>query len=428
MPINFHSLVPDFNRHHLETINSTLKKAGYECYLVGGSVRDLVMNKIPKEYDFTTNAEPKQVKKLFRTVIDTGIDHGTVTIVLDRINYEVTTYRIDKDYLDGRRPEHVEFGTTLQEDLKRRDFTMNALAYDLQTGQLVDEHFGLNDIENKLIRTIGNPIKRFSEDGLRPIRALRFASTLDFTIEFETKKAIQETKSITQKISLERFQDEILKSFLGDNPAKMIQLLVEENIFPLFVPSLTNSISINPNKIHLLNQVTKEIIGLQLAIAFDSIISDLTLKNLESILRTLKFSGQNIKDSLLFLELMNKWHSIENKNNLTIYQIKKEFLAPVKRHFQQRQVIDKNFLDKMNPIFGIHTETFVKLWEEKHPLLLSDLAVNGNDLAKTFPLFPKTNYGELLAYLLDLVLESPKENEFQRLIIHSAEFINKLSK
>lgn len=164
------------------------------------------MNKIPKEYDFTTNAEPKQVKKLFRTVIDTGIDHGTVTIVLDRINYEVTTYRIDKDYLDGRRPEHVEFGTTLQEDLKRRDFTMNALAYDLQTGQLVDEHFGLNDIENKLIRTIGNPIKRFSEDGLRPIRALRFASTLDFTIEFETKKdnprnKIDHSKDIFRTIS-----------------------------------------------------------------------------------------------------------------------------------------------------------------------------------------------------------------------------------
>ncbi|TGL72868.1 CCA tRNA nucleotidyltransferase [Leptospira jelokensis] len=428
MPINFHSLVPDFYRHHLETIDSTLKKAGYECYLVGGSVRDLVMNKIPKEYDFTTNAEPKQVKKLFRTVIDTGIDHGTVTIVLDKVNYEVTTYRIDKDYHDGRRPEHVEFGTTLEEDLKRRDFTMNALAFDIQTGRLVDEHFGLKDIENKMIRTIGNPIKRFSEDGLRPIRALRFASTLNFTIETETKKAIQETKSITQKVSLERFQDEILKSFLGDNPAKMIQLLVEENIFPLFVPNLSNSISINLNKINSLNQVSNDLVGMQLAFAFDSLISDLTPKNLESILRSLKFSGQNIKDSLLFLELMNKWYSIGNKNSLSFYQIKKELLAPVKRHFQQRLVIDKSFLNKLFPIFGTHTDTLIQVWEEKHPLLLSDLAVNGNDLAKNFPEFPKTNFGELLNYLLDLVLESPKENEFQRLIIHSAEFINKLSK
>lgn len=177
MPIDPQILIPQNNLNHLLQIDSALKGAGFECFLVGGSVRDLVMGKIPKEYDLTTNAEPKQVKRLFRTVIDTGIEHGTVTVVLDKVHYEVTTYRIDKDYTDGRRPDHVEFGTTLSEDLKRRDFTMNALAFDLTTGLLVDEHSGQKDIQERTIRTIGNPIKRFSEDGLRPIRALRFAST-----------------------------------------------------------------------------------------------------------------------------------------------------------------------------------------------------------------------------------------------------------
>lgn len=149
MPIDIHSLVPQNYLNHLLQIDSALKGAGFECYLVGGSVRDLVMGKIPKEYDLTTNAEPKQVKRLFRTVIDTGIEHGTVTVVLDKINYEITTYRIDKDYTDGRRPDHVEFGTTLSEDLKRRDFTMNALAFDIKSGLLVDEHLGIRDIEQK---------------------------------------------------------------------------------------------------------------------------------------------------------------------------------------------------------------------------------------------------------------------------------------
>lgn len=428
MPIELHSLVPEFYKRHLETINSTLKQAGFECYLVGGSVRDLVMKKVPKEYDFTTNAEPKQVKKLFRTVIDTGINHGTVTIVLDKVNYEVTTYRIDKDYIDGRRPEHVEFGTTLHEDLKRRDFTMNALAYDLQSGQLVDEHSGIEDIQKKLIRTIGNPIQRFSEDGLRPIRALRFASTLNFSIEDETKLAIQKTKHITQKISLERFQDEILKSFLGDNPKKMIHLLVDEDIFTLFLPNFEKPFAINENQLNKLNHVTKDLVGMQLTFAFDSIVPHLTDKDLELILRTLKFSGQNIKDSLLFLDLMFKWKELGESKHLSPYQIKKAFLAPVKRHFQNRFVLNSIFWIKLYPIFGDLTNTFITIWEENHPLLLSDLVLNGNDLTKNFPEFPKTKYGELLNSLLDLVLKSPKENEFQKLITHSAEFINNLSK
>ncbi|WP_409036401.1 CCA tRNA nucleotidyltransferase [Leptospira levettii] len=428
LPVNLSSYIPTFHKNHLEIIDSTLKNSGFECYLVGGSVRDLVMKKIPKEYDLTTNAEPKQIKKLFRTVIDTGIEHGTVTIVIDKVNYEVTTYRIDKDYTDGRRPGHVEFGTTLHEDLKRRDFTMNALAFDLQSEELIDDHSGLVDIENQTIRTIGNPIQRFSEDGLRPIRALRFASTLNFTIEEETKKAIHLTKHITQKISLERFQDEILKSFVGENPAKMIQLLAEENIFQIFLPTIPKDLKPNETILYKLNQIPNDLIGFQLAFAFYSILPSLTLKELETHLRTLKFSGQNIKDSILFFDLLTKWNQIENTNSLATYTIKKDYLAPVKRHFLNRYELNQNFFKKLKPIFGDQIETMITIWEKNPPLLLSDLALNGNHLSENFPNLPKTKFGEVLNQLLDLVLQTPKENEYLRLIQHTAEIINKLSK
>ncbi|TGL08581.1 CCA tRNA nucleotidyltransferase [Leptospira bouyouniensis] len=428
MPIDLSSLVPSPHKKHLETIDAALKKAGFECYLVGGSVRDLVMKKIPKEYDLTTNAEPKDVKKLFRTVIDTGIEHGTVTVVLDKVNYEITTYRIDKDYVDGRRPGHVEFGTTLHEDLKRRDFTMNALAYDLKSCELIDEHDGLVDIENKIIRTIGNPIERFTEDGLRPIRALRFASTLNFKIEPETKKAIQLTKHITKKISLERFQDEILKSFLGENPSAMIRLLAEENLFQVFLPTLPNDLTPNEIILDKLNYIPKELVGMQLCFAFYSISPDISLKELETYLRSLKFSGQNIKDTLLFFEILQKWIQNSDKSSLSIYDIKKNYLAPVKRHFNSRYTLDETFFQKLKPIFEDEISRFVSIWNDNPPLLLSDLALNGNHLSENFPNLPKTKFGEVLHLLLELVLHSPKENEFHKLIAQSAEIINNLSK
>ncbi|TGK81311.1 poly-A polymerase [Leptospira noumeaensis] len=427
MPIEIQSLVPEKNLKHLYHIDTALKDAGFECYLVGGSVRDLVMGKAPKEFDLTTNAEPNQVKRLFRTVIDTGIDHGTVTVVLDKINYEVTTYRIDKDYTDGRRPDHVEFGTTLSEDLKRRDFTMNALAFDIKTGVLVDEHSGKKDIEQKIIRTIGDPIKRFTEDGLRPIRALRFASTLDFVIEAETKKAIHETKQITKKISLERFQDEVLKSFSGYKPSRMIQLLAEEDIFQIFLPNLSNRLDPKKSILERLDLISKELTGMQLAFAFYALLGEISYKDLESILRTLKFSGQNTKDCLLFFEFLSRWETKQNFNIEDSFLLKKEYLAPVKRHFQKRFQLDSQFIQKLSPIFGANISEMIRIWEENPPLLLTDLSLNGNHLSESFPDLPKTNYGIILNQLLDLVLHSPKENEYSRLLHHSAVLISNLT-
>ena len=205
-------LIPPKNLEDLQFISRTLNEAGYKCYLVGGSVRDLAIGKVPYEYDLTTSAKPEDVKKIFRKVVDTGIKHGTVTVIVNGEGYEVTTFRLDIGYSDGRRPDAIIYGETLSDDLKRRDFTMNALALDLLTEEFVDEHNGLEDIQNKIIRTIGIPEERFTEDGLRPIRALRFISTLGFSIEEATYRAIYKTRSITAKISVERFHDELNKT------------------------------------------------------------------------------------------------------------------------------------------------------------------------------------------------------------------------
>lgn len=174
-------------------IIDTLEKAGFEAYAVGGCVRDSLMGRIPDDWDITTSAMPEQVKALFRRTVDTGIRHGTVTVLVNGDGYEVTTYRIDGDYEDGRHPKEVSFTRNLQEDLLRRDFTINAMAYSPLKG-LVDIFGGLKDLEAGIIRCVGNPMARFGEDALRILRAVRFSAQLGFVIEPETESAMKEDR------------------------------------------------------------------------------------------------------------------------------------------------------------------------------------------------------------------------------------------
>ena len=194
----------------VERILKTLMEHGYEAYAVGGCVRDAVLGRTPNDWDITTSAKPEAVKRLFRKTIDTGIAHGTVTVMLDHTGYEVTTYRIDGEYEDGRHPKNVEFTGNLVEDLKRRDFTINAMAYNHIHG-LVDAFDGIGDIRCRRIRCVGNPSDRFNEDALRILRAIRFAAGLDFEIEDETRKAVAILAGNLRKISKERIQAELEK-------------------------------------------------------------------------------------------------------------------------------------------------------------------------------------------------------------------------
>lgn len=200
-----------------------LNRDGYEAYAVGGCVRDTLLGRSPEDWDITTSAKPEQVKALFHRTIDTGIQHGTVTVMMGGVGYEVTTYRIDGEYEDGRHPKQVEFTSNLLEDLKRRDFTINAMAYSHETG-IVDAFGGMEDLKNRIIRCVGDPVERFTEDALRILRAIRFSAQLDFQVEQETWNAIGMIGPNLRKVSRERVQMELTKLLCSGHPERISQV------------------------------------------------------------------------------------------------------------------------------------------------------------------------------------------------------------
>ncbi len=206
----------------VKLIIDVLEKNGFEAFAVGGCVRDTILNRDPQDWDITTSAKPQQVKELFHKTLDTGLQHGTVTVMISHVGYEVTTYRIDGEYNDSRHPDSVEFTSNLIEDLKRRDFTINAMAYNPREG-LVDAFEGLKDIDNKVIRCVGNAEERFGEDALRILRAVRFSAQLGFEIADETLDAIRKLSPTLSKISAERIRNELEKLIESDHPEKLVQ-------------------------------------------------------------------------------------------------------------------------------------------------------------------------------------------------------------
>lgn len=226
--------------YELKKMNELFTNNGFEAFLVGGAVRDILLGKAAHDWDLTTNAHPQDVMKIFHRVIPTGIKHGTVTVHFMKKEIEVTTYRADQGYSDGRHPDKVIFADSIEEDLSRRDFTMNAIAASLKDGTLVDPFGGQEDLKNKIIRTVGNAHERFMEDGLRPVRALRFASQLNFKIEENTYNEIlkKEIQDKVISISLERFRDEFLKIMKSPMPSVGIKLLEDTGLLKLFIPEL----------------------------------------------------------------------------------------------------------------------------------------------------------------------------------------------
>ena len=225
-----------------------LEAHGFEAYAVGGCVRDSVLGRNPKDWDITTSARPAEVKNIFRRTIDTGIQHGTVTVMIDKEGYEVTTYRIDGEYEDSRHPKEVIYTANLVEDLKRRDFTINAMAYNPGLG-MVDAFGGMEDINNKVIRCVGNPAHRFEEDALRMLRAVRFSAELDFTVEEETQAAIVRQAPSLSKISAERIRTELDKLLCSGHPERLI-LAYETGITRIVLPELDAMMATEQNNPH----------------------------------------------------------------------------------------------------------------------------------------------------------------------------------
>lgn len=207
-----------------------IEKHDYEAYFVGGSVRDTIIGLPIHDVDMATSAYPAEIKQMFKRTIDTGIEHGTITVMFDNIGFEITTFRTETGYQDYRRPDQVNFVRSLKEDLKRRDFTINALAM-RENGDVIDLFDGIGDLRRHLIRAVGDPEQRFNEDALRMMRAVRFGSQLDFTIESDTFNAIKKHSSLLKKIAIERINVEFVKMMLGFAPGRGIQQMLETDMF-----------------------------------------------------------------------------------------------------------------------------------------------------------------------------------------------------
>ncbi|HZJ87545.1 MAG TPA: CCA tRNA nucleotidyltransferase, partial [Sphaerochaeta sp.] len=238
-------------------LNETLRRfgahftaAGYSLYIVGGAIRDYLLGLSVQDYDFATDATPKEVMDLFRRVIPTGIEHGTVTVLFERSAFEVTTFRTDGTYLDGRRPTSVLYVTDLAQDLSRRDFTINAFAADCTSGKIIDLHAGKADLKAKQIRAIGEPTERFEEDGLRILRAARFSAKLNFSIEEKTLQAMKETKGMIDRVSAERIREELFALLASDNPHRGLTYLQKSEVLERVLPELCEGLGIEQGGMH----------------------------------------------------------------------------------------------------------------------------------------------------------------------------------
>lgn len=420
-----------------EEIIDILYKNNFEAYLVGGCVRDYLLNKIPKDWDITTDARPEEIKNIFSgfaRVVDTGIAHGTVSVILNKNIFEVTTYRIDGDYKDYRRPEKVFFASNLKEDLSRRDFSMNSIAYNKKNG-FIDIFNGLHDINKKIIKCVGDPEKRFNEDALRMIRAIRFACQLDFNIDPETYYILKKNIELIRFISIERVRDELIKLFMSRNADKFF-LLADSNILEYINHDFNNYFK------HNFLGIKKNILKLNLFLARD--FDKLYKNNYESeflapekkifyygykkseivyymiitlVLYKIKFNSASAL--LKFFRFDNKTCDIikallfflYKKISADSYVIKKFVLKLgidnffvliyLKKIMGQKNIYKINALAKK--ILYNHECVFIK-----------DLLISGNDIKKLG--FTGKQIGSVLNYLLNIIHSDHEKNDYKKLI------------
>ena len=422
-------------------------KNSYEAYMVGGCVRDSILGVEPKDYDITTSAKPEETISLFEKTIPTGLKHGTITVIINSTPYEVTTFRTEGIYLDNRRPSSVDFVTDIKEDLSRRDFTINALAYNENTG-LIDYFNGVDDIKNKIIRCVGDPDKRFKEDALRMLRAIRFSCQLTFDIEEGTLKAIKDNYKLIENISFERIRDEICKILISPNPSRGLELLKDTNLLELILPEINSLVDFSPKCTnhnrnvftHTLRVIdnTENDLLLRLSALFHDVGKLNTLTPFDNG-RFYGFPGHSIEGAIMSKRILSKLrfdnntikivskliehHLVLNVDTmLTKYEVKKLVNDVGKNNISllfklQRADINsldnpKIFLDKVN-----YTEKLTnEILENNEPLTIKDLDITGEDLISNLGLKPGKIIGDILNYLLDKVLENPNLNSKEILL------------
>lgn len=359
----------------IEYVIEKLTKNGFEAYIVGGCVRDILLSKVPHDYDVTTSATPDEIISVFDRTIPTGIKHGTITVLIDDEPIEVTTFRTDGEYRDARRPESVKFVRNLRDDLSRRDFTVNAMAYNHSNG-LCDLFEGQKDLNNKTLRAVGDPETRFREDALRILRLFRFASTLNFTIEEKTFDAAIKCAPLLQKVSIERIMCELKTALLGEN-------------FKVIKPLIDNG--------------GLKFIGIDACPDFDLIR---THKNRPNLCLYLLLSGEIKCD----LKLSNKEKSyIEGLGKLVAMPTATK--ADIKRCLAtSKEEITRDFLALKNSDFSLLDEVL----KNNEPYLIGHLKITGNDLLEKGITGEKI--GEILADLQQKVINNPTLNTKAKLL------------
>ncbi len=456
----------------LTKFNEVFASHGFKAYLVGGAVRDIFLGEKASDWDVTTNATPQDVIGMFKFVVPTGIEHGTVTVHFMKTEIEVTTFRTESGYSDGRHPDSINYAATIEEDLARRDFTMNAIAVNLADGSVVDPYGGRADIKKKIIRTVGRAHERFMEDGLRPIRAVRFAGRLGFDIEDATYQELfnQDVQKKTASISIERFRDEFEKILQSDCPSRALKMLEETGVMDLFIPEFKacrGCVQSDYRAFHKFDVLDhlfyacdgaakytpKEKLNVRLAALFHDIgkpavkkiipqevlddkgkkttIETITFYNHESegekitrkLMTRLKFSNEMI-DSVCHLVKEHMFHYEESWTDAAV----RRFIIRVRS-----ECLDDLYDVRMADMFGMYNQPVdirysasIKLllelkdriagiMEKQNALSLKDLAVNGRDLiAAGIP--AGKELGRILNELMDCVIEDPSMNEKNKLL------------
>lgn len=426
---------------------------GYEAYVVGGCVRDSILQKEPMDWDITTSASPIQMKELFKRTVDTGIQHGTITILMDEESYEVTTYRVDGEYEDHRRPKEVQFTKSLEEDLKRRDFTINAMAYNDKEG-LKDLFHGKEDLEKGIIRCVGSPTERFDEDALRILRAVRFSAQLNFKIDEKTQEAMKSRCIHLSEISAERIQVELTKLLVSAHPEKLI-LAQQVGITKIVLPEFDRMIETEQNNPHHCYTVGVHTIYAVCAIQADPILRWAMLlhdvakpeckqtgkdgvdhfyghdfkgaERAKQILKRLRLDNHTIN---LVCRLV-QWHDYRIEIPITEKKVRRALnrigveIFPLLLQVQRADSLAQSDFQREQKFLRLDkTEKLYKqVLVKRQCITLKDLAINGRDLIQE-GVESGVQIGKILQKLLECVLEDPEQNKKETLLAIARELKN----
>lgn len=378
-----------------------LQNNEYQAFIVGGCVRDLLLGQKPKDWDITTDASPKRVLELFSKTIPTGLQHGTVTVCMGEgveNHFEVTTFRIEGEYSDGRRPDEVFFVMDVNQDLARRDLTINAIAYDPISHRFADPFEGVSDLKKGLIKAVGNSLLRFQEDGLRIMRVARFAARFGYAVDGPTFQGMKESLETLKKVSKERINDELTKTLMSDNPSYGLQLLQGCGALDIACPLLAG------RQLPLLGHQDHCKGPLPVRLAF--LYNKLPIEQVKEELINLKFSNAEIKRTLFLLELVERYYQFQDRDTAASY---KSFMALLKNHSPDPWTHTMaQFLQLVEPM-GIEAWPMLEKYRNEVVLARKEMQINGDDLLNAgIPAGPRIKKALDECYLE--ILRNPQHN------------------